>query len=579
MKQDTKQSLAFIFDKLARHPFISVAVMCILLYPFGFCEASGFTTGSYIYGGVVLFVIFALLILLGKIGKNLTEMVVIYLVCVGFAVGGLLLIYGYHNSPVLILWLALALLAVFVALLRMTGNLSTRNFIILMIAAGIMLRFAYVLYTHSNDRQHDVGYFNWNWGHANYIEYWYKNGLKLPDYDVRLVWQHYHPPLHHWLMAWFLRIQTDLGVEYDVACQGLQFLPLLYSSLTTVVCYRIFRYAKLKGMPLVVTMAIICFHPTFVLMGGFFNNDMLCVLLMMLSIMFTLKWVKKPTLLNIIPIALSIGLGMMTKLNAWMVAPAVAVMFLYVFIKNIKKWLKFLGQFAVFGAICAPLGLWWPLRNYFGEYKIPLTYVPFLSEADPQYCGNMSWTDRFFDFGHGQTSFVYDAFTDPNFGAPYNEFNPTVGLVKTSLFGEGQNAISDVHFPQLGSTGPMLFWVGVVLAALCVVAFIVMMISKKSGLNGISRIYFSLTALTMLASYYYFCIKFPFTCTMNIRYCVPLIPLFAMGLGLLLQRFSGDTKPQKILRYASYALVACFVLMTLIVYSQVGMPEPAMPAV
>ena len=579
MKQDTKKSLEYIFDKLARHPFLSVAVMCILLFPFGFCEVSSFTTGSYIYGGVVLALIFAALILLGKIGRNLTEMVVIYLACVGFAVGGLLLIYGYHNSPALILWLALALLAVFVALLRMTGNLSTRNFIMLMIAAGIMLRFAYILYTNSNDRQHDVGYFNWTWGHANYIEYWYKNGLKLPDYDVRLIWQHYHPPLHHWLMALLLRALTDFGMEYAKACQAIQFLPFLYSSLTTVVCYRIFRYAKLKGLPVVIAMAIISFHPTFVLMGGFFNNDMLCVLLMMLSIMFALKWVRKPTLLNIIPIALSIGLGMMSKLNAWMVAPAVAILFLYVLIKNIKSWLKYIGQFAVFGAICAPLGLWWPVRNLLGEYKIPLTYVPYLSEQDAQYCGNMSWTERFFNFGSGQTSFVYDAFTDPNFGAPYNEFNPTVGLVKTSLFGEGQTAISDVHFPQLGSTGPILFWVGVILALLCFVAFIAMMISKRSGLDGISRIFFSVLAVTMLGSYYYFCIKFPFTCTMNIRYCVPLIPLFAMGLGLLLQRFSGDSKAQKTLRVASYVLVACFVLMTLVVYTQIALPEPIMPAV
>ena len=270
---------------------------------------------------------------------------------------------------------------------------------------------------------------------------------------------------------------------------------------------------------------------------------------------------------------------MMSKLNAWMVAPAVAILFLYVLIKNIKSWLKYIGQFAVFGAICAPLGLWWPVRNLLGEYKIPLTYVPYLSEQDAQYCGNMSWTERFFNFGSGQTSFVYDAFTDPNFGAPYNEFNPTVGLVKTSLFGEGQTAISDVHFPQLGSTGPILFWVGVILALLCFVAFIVMMISKRSGLDGISRIFFSVLAVTMLGSYYYFCIKFPFTCTMNIRYCVPLIPLFAMGLGLLLQRFSGDSKVQKTLRVASYVLVACFVLMTLVVYTQIALPEPVLPAI
>lgn len=575
MKQDTKRSLEYIFNKLARHPFICVTVFCVMLFLFGFCERTSFTSDSYLYAGAALCCAFALLILLGKIGKNSAEMAVIFLTAAVFAVGGLILIYSYDNSPALILWASLFLLAVIVALMRVTDTLTARNFIMVMIAAGIVLRYVYCLYTNSGDRQHDVGYFSWTWGHANYIEFWYKNGLsKLPDEVEITIWQYYHPPLHHWLMALLLKILTLFGTKYEAACQALQLLPFLYSSLAMAVCYRIFRIVKLKEIPLIVTMAIVCFHPTFVLMGGFFNNDMLCVLFMLLSILFALKWYKKPTLLNIIPIALCVGLGMMSKLNAWMVAPAIAVLFLYVFVKNIKHWLKYVGQFAVFGAICVPLGLWWQIRNLI-EFEMPLTYVPYLNEGDPQFVGNIPATERLFDFGNGQTSFVYQAFTDPNFGAPYNEYNPTLGLIKTSLFGEGQNGISDIHFPQIVSTGPVLFWIGAILALLCVVAFIISMISKKTGLDMMTRIFFGVLAVTMLGMYYYFCFSFPFTCTMNIRYCVPLIPLFAMGLGLLLQRFSGKTPQERALRYTAYVLTAAFVVMTLIVYSQIALPVPA----
>ena len=578
MKQETKRSLEMIFHKLSKHPFLSVTGFCLLLFFFGFCERTSFIDESYIFAGAVLIAIFALLILFGRIGADMKEMIVIFLTAAVFTVGGLLMIVYYDNSPALILWLSLFLLAVICALMRITDTLSARNFIILMIAAGIVLRYVYCLYTSSGDRQHDVGYFNWTWGHANYIEYWYKNGLKLPDFDVRNIWQYYHPPLHHWLMALFLRLLTTFGMQYETACQALQFLPFLWSSLSMAVVYRIFRWANLKKTPLVIAAAIVCFHPTFVLIGGFFNNDTLCVLLMLLSIMFALKWYRKPTLLNIIPIALSVGLGMMTKLSAWMVAPAIAIIFLYVFIKNIKSWLKYIGQFAVFGAISIPLGIWWQVRNLI-EFKIPLTYVPYLSEQDAQYCGNMPLTERLFDFGNGQLSFVYDAFTDPNFGAPYNEYNPTIGLIKTSLFGEGQNGISDIHFPQIATTGPILFWIGVILAILCTAAFVIMMISKKSGLDGISRVFFGVLAVTMLGSYYLFCFKFPFTCTMNIRYCVPLIPLFAMGLGLLLQRFNGDSVGEKVLRYGTYVLAAAFAVMTCIVYSQLAVPVPQAAAV
>lgn len=571
MRQETKTASEQLFLRLRKHPFLCVTGMCVLLFFFGYCDPSGFSPMSYVYAAVVSACLSLALILLCDIGKNVGEKIVIFLTLSALIAGALLLIRSFDNSPVLLFWFSLFALAALAAIMHIGGVLTTRSLIMLMIAAGIMLRFMYVVYTPSTARQHDVGFFNFTWGHANYIEYWYKNGLKLPDFDVRTIWQYYHPPFHHWLMALLLRLLTSLGLSYDVACQGLQLLPFIYSSLITIVCYRIFRFVRLKGLPLVISMAILCFHPTFVLMGGFFNNDTLCVLLMLLSVLFALRWVQKPTLARILPIALSVGLAMMTKLSGWMVAPAIAVLFLYVFVKNIRNWLRFLGQFAVFGVICAPLGLWWQVRNLL-KFGIPLTYVPYLNEGDPQYCGAMSVSKRLFDFGNGQLSFVYDAFTDPAFGASYNEYNPTVGLFKTSIFGEGQNAISDIHFPQLHTTGPILFWIGAALGVLCFVAFIVSMLSKKSGVNGLTRAFFGVLAATMLVSYYLFCFKFPFTCTMNIRYCVPLIPLFVMGLGLLLQRFSGDSLPQKILRYSSYALTAAFAVSVCVVYSQVGLP-------
>ncbi len=573
MKQDTKSSLEYIFHKLSKHPFLSVTGFCVLLFFFGFCEQTSFTTLSYVYAGAVLFATFFLLILFGRIGGSKTEMLLIFLTAAVFSAGGLLLISAYDNSPALILWLSLFLLAMIVALMRVTGTLSTRNFIMVMIAAGIMLRFAYDLYTGWQDRQHDIGYFNWTWGHANYIEYWRDNGLKLPDFDVRTKFQYYQPPLHHILMGFFMKLLEGCGMDNAVACDALQFLPFLYSSLIMVVCYRIFRWVKLNGLPLVISMALICFHPTFVLMGGSYNNDLLSVLFMLLSIMFALRWYRKPTLLHIIPVALCVGFGMMAKLSAWMVAPAIAILFLYVFVKNIKAWKRFIGQFAVFGVICAPLGLWWQVRNLIA-FEVPLTYIPEpVDTAHPQYCGDMSVFQRLFNFGGGQLSYVYPAFTEH--GAPYDEFNPTLGLFKTALFDEGANGISEVNFPQIAVTGQILFWVGTILGLLCFAAFIMMMVSKKSGLDGMSRIFFSALAVTMLGSYYLFCFRYPFTCTMNIRYCVPLIPLFAMGLGLLLKRYPDNTPAQRIFRCTTCALTAAFVVSTLIVYTQAGLPVAA----
>lgn len=559
---DDRNPTERLFHTLSKHPYFCVIFACALLLPFGLTEKSGLTVGSLFYAAVISGAAIALLVFAGGIGADDRERVVIFGGSFAFCGVSLYLLYATSYSSMLMLFLPLILIAALCIVMRVTGTLSTRNFIVLMVLAGSILRFVYIMYTSSEMRQHDVGYWNWTWGHANYIEYWYNNGLKLPDFDVRTIWQYYHPPLHHMLMALLLRILTQLGVEYDAACQALQILPMMYSSLITVVCYRIFRIVRLKGTPLVVAMALVCFHPTFVLMGGFFNNDILSVLFMLSAMMWALRWYREPVMKNIIPIALCVGLGMMTKLSAWMVAPAIAILFLYVFFCNKRRPWGYIGQFAVFAVICVPLALWWQVRNLI-LFDVPLTYVPYLGDSNSQFLGNMSAAHRLFYFGGRQLSFVFDAFTD--YGAPYNEFNPTLGLIKTSLFSEGHNGISTVNFPQLTVIGPALFWVAVPLFVLMGVAFFVTMFSKRTQMDAPTRVFFAVTYLVLLVSYYLFCFRFPFTCTMNIRYCVPLIPLSAMGLGLLLQ-----THPSKPLHCVTYTLTGVFIALSMVMFAIIG---------
>ena len=76
----------------------------------------------------------------------------------------------------------------------------------------------------------------------------------------------------------------------------------------------------------------------------------LATLFMLLSVLLALRWYREPTLRRILPLAFSIGLGMMTKLSAGTVAFAIAFLFLVAFIKTKKKGVM-IGQFAVFGAV------------------------------------------------------------------------------------------------------------------------------------------------------------------------------------------------------------------------------------
>ena len=568
MKQKLQRTPEGLFTLMRRHPYLLTIVLCALLLPFGLADRANITAGSCIYLGVVLGVISVIAVFVFNLGKNQTEKLLLCGIMLACITASMLTIGFVKNKAFAIAIIALIVAAAAVLFIRFTYKINDAVIIAVLIALGIAIRFVYILYTGTVDRQHDGGNFNDIRGHMGYIKYWYASGLKLPDYDVRMYEQHYHPPLHHWLMALLLRLLTAIGVKFPIAAEAIQILPMLYSSLTMIVCYRIFRLVKLHGNPLIAAMAIVCFHPTFIIFSGSYNNDMLLMPFMMAAILWGLRWYREPVMRNIIPLALCIGLGMMTKLSGWMVAPAVAFVFLVILIKNIKKPLQYIGQYAVFGVICIPLGVWWQVRNLI-KFQVPLSFIPDFGKQSFMYSGNMPLTQRLFSFGNGQLDFVYGSITIVD--APYNEYNPTLGLFKTAMFDECANSINDIHFPQIHITGPILFWISVVLFLTAFVCFIVSMIRKSENTDGVERIYFSLLFGVILVSYYMFALAYPHSCTFNIRYCMPLIPLCAMGLALVLQRSeSSQNVVSTWFRRSMYALSAAFCCMSYVVYTQVS---------
>ena len=113
--------------------------------------------------------------------------------------------------------------------------------------------------------------------------------------------------------------------------------------------YKIFRYFGLKGKALYIPLAVVSFHPAFIIFSGSINNDVLSAAFMMGAFLCALNWYREQSMKNILKTALCTGLGMMTKLTAALVAPPVAVIFAVVFFKNLKTdFRKLLVQFTAF---------------------------------------------------------------------------------------------------------------------------------------------------------------------------------------------------------------------------------------
>lgn len=552
-----------IWQNAKQHPYLFAALLC-------FCSAALFMGGTEKTLPPVSFSILAVLctittlFLLIRARKKQTlqksTFYLLFIVITAFILFFFTQIQGLSHN-IYFLFLLGAFGAVFLIFyLRNTNQLTNGKLVAIVFFLGFTLRLIYILYTTIYTRQHDVGDFQ-GAGHLSYVGYIYNN-FALPEGDVRNIWQHYHPPLHHSLQALWLRILTGFGYSFEVAAEGMQFLNLFYSCAATISFYKILPLFKLNGNALVAAFYIVAFHPTFILLSGSVNNDMLSIAFVLGAILCTIQWYRKPSYGSIAKIALCVGLGMMSKLSVWLVAPAIAVVFLLVLLQNRKKSMPLIKQFALFGVICVPLGLWWSVRNYL-SHRVPFTYVPGLTTLDAQYVGGHSAFDRLFNFGAFQFESVYDQFTF--YGGKYFEFNPTVGLFKTAMFDEASYIGLD-FFSQL------LFWSGTIVAVLAFVLMIYVFMQKTTMMDRIMKAFFAILYGVIFISYYFFCFAYPHTCTENIRYAVPLIIIGGLFIGIFLQLCKGkEQKPwQKWVQRFTYAAIGVFSVSSILMYNLIA---------
>ena len=126
------------------------------------------------------------------------------------------------------------------------NKLTAERIILLLFAAGFIMRLSYVIYMPVNMIQHDAYGLGSDAGHTAYIEYFINNG-HLPDFDVRTIDQFYHPPFHHIIAALWMKIQMMCGISIESAHENVQLLTLFYSTLCMILSYKIFRRAGLRN--------------------------------------------------------------------------------------------------------------------------------------------------------------------------------------------------------------------------------------------------------------------------------------------------------------------------------------------
>lgn len=425
--------------------------------------------------------------------------------------------------------------------------------VFLLFGASFLLRACYIIYTPTWVRQHDVIGFGAGFGQAGLIEYYYENH-QLIDFDPRTLWGFFQPPLHHILAAVWMKINTLLKIGYNHACENVQVLTLFYSTMVTVYAYRIMKEFKLTGRALLSGLCLVAMHPCFILMAGSINNDMLCILLQVMAVYYLIRWYRNPRWSTIVILAFCVGGSMMAKLSGGLIAPAMAVVFLYRLVKEKESFRKYFGQYVLFGLICVPVGLFFPVRNLI-LFDVPLNYTPAVGEP----VGSYSLLQRLFDI-RTDSPYAHLIAND----CAYDEFNIPLTLMKSSLFGE-------YDFRQAAGAATPFAWLalisGTALALFALGGMVCVLKKKDSAMEFPMKVFFALYYAVSVLFYLNFCFSMPYFSSQDFRYIAHILVLSGVFLGL----FDRECVKKRWMKTAVTGTLAVFSISSAAVYLLIGL--------
>lgn len=413
---------------------------------------------------------------------------------------------------------------------RMKKWIKRNKVFIIIFLLALIIRMIFIIKYPLSKAQHDVNGKN---GHFSYIQTIFIQN-RLPSTNQ---YQYYQPPLHHFISAMWLKVFSKLIRSYTTLIESLQFVPLIYSMLLLIVINKILKELKIKDKYKNLILVIMAFHPTFTILSGSINNDMLSILLIFCTLYELIKWYKKSDMVNTIILAIVTGLAVMAKTSGAIVSLPIMYIFLLQFYRAIKKgdkrkiW-QYIGMYCVFGIISLSLGLWYPVRNYI-LFKQPILYI-----LDPNnqklYVGDKSLLSRFLPFSKE----IFIQYADP-----YEHYNIPTFLIKSSLFGEWTWTTSYIC---------KYIYVFALFANIAIIVFSIVAIIREMTSNRkrdlIYRNIFLILYFFNIISFISMNIKLPYGCSMDFRYIVPTIFIGIYFIGLQLRKIQNEAKNKLIYR-------------------------------
>ena len=441
------------------------------------------------------------------------------------------------------------------------GQDISEKTIIYVIVWGIAIRLFYVALTQGHYFQNDIGSFEEdNLGHLGYIYYIFSNN-SLPDVVPQMSYQFYHPPFYYMISALVSKIYILCGGQIELVDEALQYASVAYSGIVLIYLNKILQHIDISLIGRFIAMALITFLPYSVMMSGALNNDLLMYMLSVMCVYYFLKWYDTLKYPYIIATAVCIGLAMMTKISAALLVPGMTIVMVMKLWQQRKKVKNILLQFGSFGVIALPIGLWFPLYNYF-KYDTPLGFVPRMADTFDQFIGQYSKWQRLFDFNGALDSIVL-SWSGSN---GYIDYNIWVSLLKFAVTGEGYNVYLNI---VLSVVAYIVFYMTLFIMFGIIIGMFVFLFGDKRNIH--IKILFFTTIWVSMLSYLKFCLSYTHVCTMHIRYV-----MLAYYMGCILAGGGVETiwnrlqvenkKTAKILMISIHCFIWLYMIMVSLLY-------------
>lgn len=490
-----------------------------------------FSLIKYLVCNVVFLLLFFYLFRKLNPKKNDAKVIlIIYIFTIVFFTLLYYLKYSFNFNHLFIALLSIySLICIITIKLLKIDNYKIETFFALILIFGTYL--SYVSYTPHFARQHDSrSFFAPQYGgHFGYIGYIFSNNA-LPNMNPTDYWCFYNPPLFYVISATVLKVLNLFTIEIGEGFEFLQLLSSIYAIIFIYYIYKILNKLNVKKCLLFVLL-FVGLSPAMVFLSGSLNNDILSIMLSTIALYYAIDWYENDKLSNLIIIAFSIGLAMMTKISSALIAIVIAIIFLVRIIENLKNTeevrevlKKYIINFSIFAIIALPLGLWFPIKNYI-KYDIPFTYIQSVDLDNDSNISEYSVLERLFKIENN----VLKKSNEVQMDRDNKEYNIFITTIKSFLLDErievGESSV-------LKTTIDILLYLSIFGSILFVINYIYLICYSIITKSHDKWLYiFSFLFIIEIVSYTKFCFDFPFTFTMNFRYIVPTLICFGYIMG------------------------------------------------